>query len=752
MMMSSMRARFAVHACLRLFVFAMLFAPLAALAQPEALPTPQFKMWTSGAVNVVARMPDGGLLVGGAFTAIDGVPRQNLARLLPSGSLDPAFDPQPNGTVTAIAVDGDGTIYVAGIFNSIGGANRQRIAKLAVDGALDVAWDPSVGGTVNALALDGSGSIFVAGDFSAIAGSARNHVAKLGTGGTGVADPAWHPEANGVVQAIAYDAAAGKVYIGGGFTSVGVDARAFVARMDGIGDGAADSWNPGAGGRVYALQFDGSWLYAGGNFQSFGGQAHELLARVSASGDVDASWTPAATSGGGVVQSLALGSGALYIAGSFALVNGAPQAGVARVSTLDAGSLDGAFAPVVNDAINHVATFGDGIVHIASSQLSYVSGNVRLGMAALDAVGTPLPTAYVMSPGTISALIPLADGSTLAGGDFYFADDAQHSNLLKFDADGVVDPSWTASTEFRVNLMTIDASATSLYVAGDFTRAQGQDRRWLAKFGIDGVLDPAWNPMPDYSVYGLTAAPDGAIYVGGNFQNIAGTPRNRIAKLSGADGSVVDGWNTQGADGPVGRFMIAPDGSVFVVGSFNLINGQARRGIAKLDPVSGVADATWSADLGAFEYANRLLFRDGSIYVGGGFSEIGGVPRSKLAKLSIASPAIVDAKWTPEPNGDVEAMTFGLDDQMFIGGSFTTLSGQTHRKLAKLSTQAGGAVDANWVPDITLSGSLVNSLVINAAGDLLVGGYYESLGGHPRQGIGALPQAISAELFADGFE
>ena len=433
------------------------------------------------------------------------MPRQNLARLLPDGSLDLQFDPQPNSTVTAIAVDDDGSVYVAGIFNSIGGSSRDRIAKLAVDGELDVAWEPGVSGSVNAFAFDGDGSIFVAGDFTYISGTTRNYLAKLGTGGTGVADPSWNPDVNNVVHAIAYDVGAGELYVGGSFTSVGSVPRQYVARIDGFGTAAVDTWNPTAGGRVYALQLDGSWLYAGGNFLSFGGQAHELLARVSTVGVTDASWTPAAGSGGGVVQSLALGTNALYVAGSFAIVNGTPQFGIARVSTLDGGSLDGGFAPVVNDAINHVSTFGDGIVHIASSQLSYVSGNVRLGMAALNADGTPLPTAYVMSPGWISALVPLADGSTWLAATS-ISRDAQHSNLLKFDANGVVDPSWTAST-IPGQLLGIDAAATSLYVAGDFSRAQGQDRQGspssalpcARRFGITRrtirSMAWAWHPM-----------------------------------------------------------------------------------------------------------------------------------------------------------------------------------------------------------------------------------------------------------------
>src|SRR4051794_16842697 len=44
-------------------------------------------------VNAVAEQPDHKLVIGGSFTAVGGVPRNNLARLNPDGSSEAAFDP-----------------------------------------------------------------------------------------------------------------------------------------------------------------------------------------------------------------------------------------------------------------------------------------------------------------------------------------------------------------------------------------------------------------------------------------------------------------------------------------------------------------------------------------------------------------------------------------------------------------------------------------------------------------------------------
>ncbi|GIW09479.1 MAG: hypothetical protein KatS3mg061_0536 [Dehalococcoidia bacterium] len=62
------------------------------------------------------------------------------------------------------------------------------------------------------------------------------------------------------------------VYVGGLFTSVGGQARNYLAALD-AATGNVTSWNPNANGSVYALAVSGSTVYVGGDFTSVGGQA-----------------------------------------------------------------------------------------------------------------------------------------------------------------------------------------------------------------------------------------------------------------------------------------------------------------------------------------------------------------------------------------------------------------------------------------------------------------------------------------------
>ncbi len=107
--------------------------------------------------------PDGtgGWYIGGLFTHVGGVARNNIAHIRADHSVDPAFDPSANDGIHALAVSGS-TVYAAGLFTSIGGQTRNRIAGLNANGTA-TAFNPNADAAVEALAISGSGSIIYAG-------------------------------------------------------------------------------------------------------------------------------------------------------------------------------------------------------------------------------------------------------------------------------------------------------------------------------------------------------------------------------------------------------------------------------------------------------------------------------------------------------------------------------------------------------------------------------------------------------------
>ena len=240
--------------------------------------------------------PDGKILIGGIFTSVLGVPRNNIARLNTDGTLDTPFDPNANNSVNTIAVQADGQILVGGAFttlqpngatsptelNHIARLNHHRHAGLIR--LFNPVFNPDANGfsvSVYAIAVQADGKILVGGEFTSIGGAPRIGIARLNAT-TGLAD-SLDPNANSYVRTIAVQPD-GKILAGGYFTSIGGQTRNRIARLDAT-TGLADSFNPNANSYVdsIAVQADGKIL-AGGNFTSIGGQTRNFIARLDATG------------------------------------------------------------------------------------------------------------------------------------------------------------------------------------------------------------------------------------------------------------------------------------------------------------------------------------------------------------------------------------------------------------------------------------------------------------------------------------
>src|SRR5207249_9645327 len=117
---------------------------------------------------------------------------------------------------------------------------RRHLAHVRADLSV-AAWNPNLDNAVFALAVSG-GTLYAGGDFSSIGGQARRFIAALDTA-TGLATQ-WNPGANGSVPALAVSS--GKVYAGGSFFFIGGQARSHIAALDTAATGAATAWAPGA--------------------------------------------------------------------------------------------------------------------------------------------------------------------------------------------------------------------------------------------------------------------------------------------------------------------------------------------------------------------------------------------------------------------------------------------------------------------------------------------------------------------------
>lgn len=187
----------------------------------------------TGEVLALAVQKDGRVVIGGSFTAVNGVPRQNLARLNADGTLDATFIPRtvegPNGPVAALLVLSDGSVVAGGNFTAAGNLVRGDLVKYKADGTADSAFGGMEGGvatngSISALTLLPDGSIVVGGSFTTFYGQPRRSIARLNADGTVAKSTRESDTLSGTVKALG-TGPEGAVFAGGGFSSPDQSAR-----------------------------------------------------------------------------------------------------------------------------------------------------------------------------------------------------------------------------------------------------------------------------------------------------------------------------------------------------------------------------------------------------------------------------------------------------------------------------------------------------------------------------------------------
>jgi hypothetical protein len=218
---------------------------------------------------------------------------------------------------------------------------------------------------------------------------------------------------------------------------------------------------------------------------------------------------------------------------------------------------------------------------------------------------------------------------------------------------------------------------------------------------VSSTADETW--MTNGRVSAVLAVGD-RVYIGGTFTRLrspGGTQtvvRNNAAAVNRLTGVVDPDWNPN-ANGEVAA--LASDGiAVFAGGTFTAIGGAANTRLAALDPVTGTAVPGWRAGANAKVYS--LAAAGGRVYAGGSFTSVnngnGAVTRLRLAAFNAATGQ-VDADWRPSANAYVRAVEMSADrTRVFAGGSFTTVSGTTHRMIVAVHAVTG-AVDGAFTAD-----------------------------------------------------
>jgi hypothetical protein len=288
----------------------------------------------NGRVYALAASPDGRYLyVGGAFTRVNGVPREHVAAFVVStGRLASRLpDVHVSGPVLALAATSS-ALYIGGGFTSVAGQSRGRLAKfvLSRSGRFTLSsWAPSASNQVRAIVVDPTRSWLIAGGlFTTVDGRSENRIAAIGQGLGRLKPWASHPTADILDLRVS----SGRLYAaeaGPGGTALAYDLATGRLCWYYKTDGNVQAVTTVRGYPVFGMHGDyvapkrNQPLVESGSSPRI--QRHKLF--MLTPGGVLEPWNPDVSSTAGVlgVWALRAANGSLYVGGDFTAVHGVGQ-------------------------------------------------------------------------------------------------------------------------------------------------------------------------------------------------------------------------------------------------------------------------------------------------------------------------------------------------------------------------------------------------------------------------------------------
>jgi len=475
-------------------------------------------------VDALNVQPDGKILVAGGFIRENGEIFSGLIRLSPDGVPDSAFRCHVKGgveRVLAVAVHEDGRIVIAGGFTNVSSLDRQNLARLLPDGAADAAFDsPNIGDrSVRAVAALADGSVVIGGSFTKVVAAQGDGLLKLTPGGA--VDPSFAHDAGRprIVNAI-ISLQQGRLLVGATPLVSVRPAGSTLERLE--PSGALDStFSFGiarSSGRVFSLvAAPDSLILLGGTFDAIDGKARAGLARLRADGSLDETFNPlpaAVNQLPSVFPLTVLPDGKTVIHAMEVPADGTRHHLIARLQK--DGRLDTAFqiGEGPNGPARALAVTGDQRILVAGTFDKFngrdANAIVRLlPDGSLDESFAPA----LQSNATVTAVVPTADGKMFISG--VNLGPSSGGTLARLETGGAFDSTFNPPSIFSVTLSALAVPAEGGILAGGFLADQPNSRylptivRLADSGGIEAALD--FSRSTADRILALAASPDGGI-------------------------------------------------------------------------------------------------------------------------------------------------------------------------------------------------------------------------------------------------
>lgn len=631
-----------------------------------------------------------------------------------------------NGTAIKITSD-PSFIYFSGTsFTTVNGTNRNRLARISRTGAVDTTYDPNPNSTVNDILLVGQ-KLMVVGGFSSIGGTASGGIARLNFDGTN--DGAFTSAISGA-NTVAYEQSTGRTVVGGSFTTVGGSLRTRLARFDSAGV-LDPNFSPIINNTVFdvEIQPDGKILIAG-QFTQVNGVDRWRIARLNSDGTLDNSFqvNAAYPGAGDSIFTLALQpDGKILAGGAFTRFGDISIVRNRLVRLSSGGAIETTFNPNFDGNVLAVRAQSDGRL-IVTGNFATLNGASHPNIARLNLNGTRDATFTSSANASVQDAVVLTNNEIVAVGEFTTFNGFPNINrIASLYPNGRLNQDTNTTILGGTPAAMLSLPDGMTLIGGSFTSVGGAARQGLARLALTGANDSTFaNPQLTGWVYDLAVLPNGQYLAGGDFTTAGGTSQARLARINTngtVDGSFAPTF--AGTSTPfINAIAVQSDGNILIGGEFTSVNGVAKTRIARLLP-SGSLDTTFNATID-FLVSAIALQSDGKILIGGAFSTVNGQTRVGLARLN--ANGTTDTTFNPILNGIVaELLDIKIDknNKILIGGAFAGVNGNAKPNFGRLNID--GTNDAAFL------GSPVDGTVHNIAetviGSIYISGNFENVSG-----------------------
>ena len=557
-----------------------------------------------------------------------------------------------------------------------------------------------------------------------------------------------HPGVSNAVRVTAVQAD-GKILVGGNFDRYqGVIDQCLVRlNPDGSKDMSFNMANILAFKvNTIVIQPDGKILVGG----DFGAPKNHLF-RLNADGSYDTSfnsnmdfYNPLTLDG--IYSILVQPDGKIIVAGGFTSFKGVNQLHIIRLNT--DGTKDNSFD--IGTGFNgdifaylySMALQPDGKI-IVGGMYGKFQSNYQPSLIRLNADGSKdmTFTSKFGSYDTINCISVQPDGKIIIGGHFDSYDGFDQRGLVRLNADGTRDGSFSYGSALQLNI-TIESLLLEpdgkIIAGGTFTKYNGLLQNHLLRLNPDGTKDDSFKLgngfesekliYYDVSVKSITMQPDGKYIFGGSFNQYQNTTKNNIARIN-YDGSIDKSFDTgTGLDNAVLAIATQSDKKFIAGGSFTSYDGIPQNRIIRFN-ADGTKDKSFNIGKGFDDTVNCLLIQPDGKTIIGGKSEYGlltrintdGTPDTSFSRLAFESSSKLYFEIY------IKALALQDDGKIIVGGNFGKYGGLSQEYLVRLN--ANGSKDDSFNIGKGFNGT-VNSILVQPDGKVIVGGnfsFYQGL-------------------------